>query len=92
MWSNILLFFSGREKGGVIRGGKGTLKRKQDIRDFLNEQNEDYEDDLFEGTPFVKIKQNPLVGQSVIKGIGYCKVKKIRVLKISYVFFSSILS
>ena len=78
MWSNILLFFSGREKGGVIRGGKGTLKRKQDIRAFLNEQNEDYEDDLFEGTPFVKIKQNALVGQSVIKGIGYCKVKKIR--------------
>ncbi|RUS71407.1 hypothetical protein EGW08_020828 [Elysia chlorotica] len=52
---------SGREKGGPIRGGKGTLKRKQDIRDFLDEQNEGYEDDPFEGTPFIKSKHNPLM-------------------------------
>ncbi|GFO11977.1 mis18-binding protein 1 [Plakobranchus ocellatus] len=57
---------TGRLKGGPIRGGKGTLKRKQDIRDFLDEQNEGYEDDLFEATPFVKMKRNPLMQEVAI--------------------------
>uniref|UniRef100_A0A2C9LX06 Myb-like domain-containing protein n=1 Tax=Biomphalaria glabrata TaxID=6526 RepID=A0A2C9LX06_BIOGL len=43
-----------RQKGEPIRGGKGTLKRKKDLRAFLDEQNEGYEDDLFESTPMVK--------------------------------------
>ncbi|XP_059143372.1 mis18-binding protein 1-like [Physella acuta] len=42
-----------RQKGEPIRGGKGTLKRKQEIRAFLDEQNEGYEDDLFTSSPFV---------------------------------------
>ncbi|KAH9519550.1 hypothetical protein Btru_002994 [Bulinus truncatus] len=43
-----------RKKGEPIRGGKGTLKRKKDLRAFLDEQNEDYEDDLFNSSPLVK--------------------------------------
>ncbi|CAL1534591.1 unnamed protein product, partial [Lymnaea stagnalis] len=43
---------SGRKKGEPIKGGKGTLKRKQGLREFLDEQNEGYEDKLFEGSPY----------------------------------------
>ncbi|BFZ06805.1 hypothetical protein BsWGS_09844 [Bradybaena similaris] len=48
---------TGRRKGEPIRGGKGTLKRKQEVRAFVQEQNEGYEDNLFEGTPFIKRHQ-----------------------------------
>jgi len=53
---------TGREKGDPIRGKKGTLKRKQEVREFLDELNEGYEDNLFEGcTPFVSRKANSSV-------------------------------
>lgn len=30
----------------------GTLKRKQQLRDLLEQQNENYSDDLFDSTPY----------------------------------------
>ena len=38
----------------AITAGKGTLKRKQQIRELIEQQNEGYEDDLFESTPYRK--------------------------------------
>ncbi|WAR19306.1 M18BP-like protein [Mya arenaria] len=35
-----------------LTANKGTLKRKQQLRDMLDQGNQDYEDDLFESTPF----------------------------------------
>ena len=35
----------------------GTLKRKQMIRDVLQQLDEGYEDDIFDSTPFKKMKK-----------------------------------
>ena len=35
----------------------GTLKRKQKIRDVLQQLDEGYEDDIFDSTPFKKMKK-----------------------------------
>ncbi|XP_065067550.1 uncharacterized protein LOC135693090 isoform X2 [Rhopilema esculentum] len=36
----------------VVTAGRGTLKRKKQMRQFLEAQDRDYEDDVFESTPY----------------------------------------
>ncbi|XP_063430072.1 uncharacterized protein LOC134712455 isoform X1 [Mytilus trossulus] len=36
----------------AITAGKGTLKRKQQLRDLIEHHNDGYEDDLFDSTPY----------------------------------------
>ncbi|XP_071159930.1 mis18-binding protein 1-like isoform X5 [Mytilus edulis] len=36
----------------TITAGKGTLKRKQQLRDLIEHHNDGYEDDLFDSTPY----------------------------------------
>ena len=56
----IYIFLPGQTSKKQL-GGKGTLKRKQCVREFLDEQNEGYQDDLFTGTPFVNKKPSSKV-------------------------------
>jgi hypothetical protein len=39
-------------KTGTLSTKTGTLARKRELRDMLEQQDEGYEDDAFEGTPF----------------------------------------
>ena len=41
-----------------VTGGMGTLKRKRQLRDALEEMDKDYYDDIFESTPFKKFKKS----------------------------------
>lgn len=41
-----------------VTGGMGTLKRKRQLRDTLEEMDKDYYDDIFESTPFKKFKKS----------------------------------
>jgi hypothetical protein len=44
-----------------VTGGAGTLKRKRQLRDALEEMDRDYYDDAFESTPFKKFKKSVMV-------------------------------
>ena len=46
-----------------VTGGAGTLKRKRQLRDALEEMDKDYYDDVFESTPFKKFKKSVTVRQ-----------------------------
>ena len=46
-----------------VTGGAGTLKRKRQLRDALEEMDKDYYDDVFESTPFKKFKKSVMVRQ-----------------------------
>ena len=48
-----------------VTGGAGTLKRKRQLRDALEEMDKDYYDDVFESTPFKKFKKSVTVRQCV---------------------------
>ena len=39
-----------------MTGGVGTIKRKREIRELLEQQDVDYEDDIFDSTPFKRKK------------------------------------
>ena len=53
-----LFFFSGPPQQNVktVSGGVGTIKRKREIRELLEQQDMNYEDDIFDATPFKKKK------------------------------------
>jgi len=40
----------------TVTGGVGTIKRKREIRELLEQQDVDYEDDIFDATPFKRKK------------------------------------
>lgn len=40
----------------AVSGGVGTIKRKREIRELLEEQDVGYEDDIFDSTPFKRWK------------------------------------
>jgi len=40
----------------AITGGVGTIKRKRELRELLEQQDVNYEDDIFDSTPFKKKK------------------------------------
>ena len=40
----------------TVSGGVGTIKRKREIRELLEQQDMNYEDDIFDATPFKKKK------------------------------------
>ena len=44
-----------------VTGGAGTLKRKRQLRDALEELDKDYYDDIFESTPLKKFKKSVTV-------------------------------
>lgn len=44
-----------------VTGGAGTLKRKRQLRDALEEMDNGYYDDVFESTPFKKFKTSVMV-------------------------------
>lgn len=50
--------FSGPPQQNVktVSGGVGTIKRKREIRELLEQQDMNYEDDIFDATPFKKKK------------------------------------
>ena len=54
----VLFFFSGPPPQNVkiVSGGVGTIKRKREIRELLEQQDVNYEDDIFDATPFKKKK------------------------------------
>ena len=53
-----VFFFSGPPQQNVktVSGGVGTIKRKREIRELLEQQDMNYEDDIFDATPFKKKK------------------------------------
>ena len=53
-----VFFFSGPPQQNVktVSGGIGTIKRKREIRELLEQQDMNYEDDIFDATPFKKKK------------------------------------
>ena len=54
----VCFFFSGPPQQNVktVSGGVGTIKRKREIRELLEQQDMNYEDDIFDATPFKKKK------------------------------------
>ena len=40
----------------TVTGGVGTIKRKRELRELLEQQDVNYEDDIFDSTPFKKKK------------------------------------
>ena len=42
----------------AITANVGTLKRKQQLKDMLQQNSQDYEDDLFDATPFKAAKKS----------------------------------
>ena len=48
---HVLLTFTVKTVAEVT-GGKGTLKRKRQIRELLQNHDAEYKDDLFDATPF----------------------------------------
>ena len=54
----VCVFFSGLPQQNVktVSGGVGTIKRKREIRELLEQQDMNYEDDIFDATPFKKKK------------------------------------
>ena len=40
----------------TITGGVGTIKRKRELRELLEQQDVNYEDDIFDATPFKRKK------------------------------------
>ena len=40
----------------TVTGGAGTIKRKREIRELLEQQDVNYEDDIFDATPFKRKK------------------------------------
>ena len=40
----------------AVTGGVGTIKRKRELRELLEQQDVNYEDDIFDSTPFKKKK------------------------------------
>ncbi|XP_048586126.1 general transcriptional corepressor trfA [Nematostella vectensis] len=52
----------------ALCGGVGTLKRKRQLRQLLEQQDDGYEDDIFDSTPFKKSKMNfkfPFAGADI---------------------------
>lgn len=47
---------SSQQNVKTVSGGVGTIKRKREIRELLEQQDADYEDDIFDATPFKKKK------------------------------------
>lgn len=47
---------SSQQNGRTVTGGVGTIKRKREIRELLEQQDVDYEDDVFDSTPFKRMK------------------------------------
>ena len=40
----------------TVTGGVGTIKRKREIRELLEQEDVNYEDDIFDATPFKRKK------------------------------------
>ncbi|EDO48512.1 predicted protein [Nematostella vectensis] len=56
------------QKITALCGGVGTLKRKRQLRQLLEQQDDGYEDDIFDSTPFKKSKMNfkfPFAGADI---------------------------
>ena len=53
-----VLCFSAASQQNVktVTGGVGTIKRKRELRELLEQQDVNYEDDIFDSTPFKKKK------------------------------------
>lgn len=47
---------SSQQNEKKVTGGVGTIKRKREIRELLEQQDVDYEDDIFDSTPFKRKK------------------------------------
>ena len=47
---------SSQQNGRTVTGGVGTIKRKRGIRELLERQDLNYEDDVFDSTPFKRMK------------------------------------
>ena len=45
-----------QQKIKTVTGGVGTIKRKRELRELLEQQDVNYEDDIFDSTPFKKKK------------------------------------
>ena len=54
-----------------LSGGVGTIKRKRELRQLLEEQDEGYEDDIFDATPFKKTKQFRVSHLGLRSGLDY---------------------
>ncbi|KAH3852937.1 mis18-binding protein 1-like [Dreissena polymorpha] len=49
-----------KARGTSLTANVGTLKRKQQLKDLIQQSNENYEDDIFESTPLKAIKKRKL--------------------------------
>lgn len=58
----------------AITGRVGTMKRKRQIRDALEQIDRDYTDDIFESTPFKKKVKRVQVGHTSSVGLTSVKV------------------
>ncbi|KXJ25768.1 Mis18-binding protein 1 [Exaiptasia diaphana] len=47
-----------KQKVVAITGGVGTVKRKRELRDLIQQNNSGYYDDIFDSTPYKKSKTN----------------------------------
>ena len=50
---HVLVCYSALTQKGLL-GGVGTLKRKQHLRELVDNHNKDHHDDVFDATPFKK--------------------------------------
>ena len=58
-----------------VTGGTGTLKRKRQLRDALEEMDKGYYDDIFDSTPFKKIKKSVTVRHFDMLYLGLTIIK-----------------
>lgn len=59
--SNVCVSASSQKNVKTVTGGVGTIKRKREIRELLEQQDVDYEDDIFDATPFKRKKDLKVV-------------------------------
>ena len=50
----------------TVSGGVGTIKRKREIRELLEQQDMDYEDDIFDATPFKRKKDLKVMSDTLV--------------------------
>ena len=54
--SDVCFLASSQQNVKTVTGGVGTIKRKREIRELLEQQDVNYEDDIFDATPFKRKK------------------------------------
>lgn len=53
-----------KEKVTSLTANVGTLKRKQQLKDLLEQQNDNYTDDIFDSTPFRNSRKRKVLGEN----------------------------